>query len=130
MSDRLDDDAFLLILDELATPSIDYWDYCDSKKTLSNVCLASHRLRRLAQARLFRQIWVVEQSQADALKSSAVASSLGQGTVWFTVGKRGWPGSLPGALDMAHILPNVEKLLLSGPSTARSLARIASFTSA
>ncbi|GAA5914629.1 hypothetical protein JCM8208_002096 [Rhodotorula glutinis] len=128
MSDRLDDDALLLILDELATPSSDYAVYCASKKALRNVCLASSRLRRLAQPRLFRQVWVVKQLQADALKSSSVVASLGQGTVWFTVGKRGWPGSLPDAVEMAHVLPNVEKLLLSGPSTPGSLNRIASFT--
>lgn len=69
MSDRLDDDAFLLILDELATPVSDYDVYCTAKEALRNVCLASHRLRRLAQPLLWRRIWVVKQSQAKKVKS-------------------------------------------------------------
>ncbi|KPV72180.1 uncharacterized protein RHOBADRAFT_47022 [Rhodotorula graminis WP1] len=128
MSDRLDDDALLLILDELATPSPEYAVYCASKKALRNVCLASHRLRRLAQPRLFRQIWVVKQSQAVVLQSSGVVESLGHGTRWYTVGKREYDGSLPDAVKTARVLPSVKKLLLSGPWTSRNPAHIESFT--
>ncbi|GAA5847702.1 hypothetical protein JCM9279_004990 [Rhodotorula babjevae] len=128
MSDRLDDDALLLILDELATPSSNYDVYCITKTALRNVCLASHRLRRLAHPRLFRQIWVVEQSQADKLKSSPAVSSLGQGTRWYTVGKLAYEDSLPEAVDMAHVLLDVEKLWMTGPWTPGNLARIESFS--
>jgi len=130
MSDRLDDDALLLILDELATPSSDYDVYCAAKKALRNICIASRRLRRLAQPLLWRQIWVVEQSQADKVKSSPIVSSLGQGTRWLSVAKLESGGMLPQALKMAHVLPSVEKLLLSGPWRPGSLARIESFSSA
>ncbi|GAA5847741.1 hypothetical protein JCM9279_005014 [Rhodotorula babjevae] len=128
MSDRLDDDALLLILQELAAPSPIYWTYLTRKRALSNLCLASHRLRRLAQPLLWRQVWVVKQSQADALRSSSAASSLGQCTKWYTVGKRECGNSLPDAVEMADLMPNVEKLLLWGLETPGNLARIASFT--
>ncbi|GAA5893349.1 hypothetical protein JCM8208_004416 [Rhodotorula glutinis] len=133
MSDRLDDDVLLLILDELATPSSDYYVYCIGKKALYNVCLASSRLRRLAQPRLFRQIWVVERPRADGLLPPHVVTSLGRIATWHIVGKPENEDSLPKAVDMTRVLPNVEEFRLSRPHpTSRlvieNLVRIEGFT--
>ncbi|GAA5893301.1 hypothetical protein JCM8208_004402 [Rhodotorula glutinis] len=92
MSDRLDDDVLLLILDHLAMPSTDCDVYLASKKVLYNVCLGSSRLRRLAQPLLWRHIWVSDAGPVAALEHVPVESSIGRHTVSFKLGSTKYGG--------------------------------------
>ncbi|GAA5900172.1 hypothetical protein JCM8208_002038 [Rhodotorula glutinis] len=71
MSARLINDVLIMILDELAPPQHAPDKYRARQETLRNVCLASRRLRRLAQPMLWRQVILRSREQLDSLFAAA-----------------------------------------------------------
>ncbi|GAA5900187.1 hypothetical protein JCM8208_002044 [Rhodotorula glutinis] len=84
MSARLIDDVLIMILEELALPAHAREAYRSRQETLRSVCLASRRLRRLAQPMLWRQSVVRSREQLDSLVSAA-PGALGRYTKLLTV---------------------------------------------
>ncbi|GAA5893133.1 hypothetical protein JCM8208_004354 [Rhodotorula glutinis] len=106
---RLIDDVLLAILEELAQPEFTDDGYKLRQQTLRNVCLASRRLRVLAQPLLWRQVVVSADEQMDQLHQMG---SLGKKTRVFKV-SGGLGCNLGDVLSVgAATLPNVEDFTL------------------
>ncbi|GAA5844409.1 hypothetical protein JCM9279_006291 [Rhodotorula babjevae] len=115
MSARLDDDVLVMILDELALPASAIGAYYARKETLRNVCLASHRLCRLAQPRLWRQV-IIRSREHFELLVSAKPGALGRCTKLLTI-----VGSAievdEAVAGLSSLLPEVEEIRLASSST-------------
>ncbi|GAA5844395.1 hypothetical protein JCM9279_006285 [Rhodotorula babjevae] len=112
MSARLIDDVLVLIFDELALPAHTRDSYCDRQETLRNVCLASRRLRRLAQPRLWQQVAIRSREQFELLESAA-SGVLGRHTKLLTI-----VGSATLEVDeaiagLSSLLPEVQEIRLA-----------------
>jgi len=73
MSDRLNDDVLLLVLDRLADPHRDISTVSPKRQALLQVCLASRRLCRLAQPILWRHFVLRSLDQVAALEEGRIS---------------------------------------------------------
>ncbi|GAA5931319.1 hypothetical protein JCM3775_004992 [Rhodotorula graminis] len=111
MSDRLNDDVLVMILDELAAPAHTLGKYRARQATLRNVCLSSRRLCSLAQPRLWRQVTIRSRGQLQ-LVAAAAPCTLGRHTMYLTiVTSRTLSGGVSDAVAcLSSVLPEVVEI--------------------
>lgn len=117
MSDRFPDEVLLLILDQLTAarmddlPSQQLLHRMGRYKDLLPVCLASRRMRRLAQPLLWQHVANVRPGHLEQIRRSSVASTLGvRMTIYTAMACPSFP--LEEAVDVAGLLPNIRAMHL------------------
>ncbi|GAA5933703.1 hypothetical protein JCM3775_003778 [Rhodotorula graminis] len=87
MANRLNDDVLLHILGCLREPEFAFVDYQHSTNALAAVCLASRRLRALAQPLLYSHVWIRRVKQLELLERSEATAEYGKCTILYTAGQ-------------------------------------------
>jgi len=116
MAARLADELLVLIFDQVAADREHLDTRRGAKEGLASACLASKRLRRLAQKVLWRQVEVRSAEQLDRVRRGAALSGLGGCVVVFrvTFARRGAPPfTVANAVRASSFLPNVERMEMS-----------------
>ena len=116
MSARLIDDVLVMILDELALPAHTPCKYHTRQETLRNVCLASRRLRRLAQPRLWRQVVVRSREQYELLVSAA-SGAFGKSSRVLTIVASAAIKVGEAVAGLSSLLPKVVEIRIVSPAT-------------
>ncbi|GAA5848285.1 hypothetical protein JCM9279_000999 [Rhodotorula babjevae] len=124
MSDRLNDDVLLAILEHIAEPARDQRGFQARQSTLLSLCLASCQLRSLAEPLLWRQVRFKSVVQLEQLRARHAATGLGRRTEVFVVPWRERVVHGEGVLDVATFLPRIAHMELRGTyASLRPLAR-------
>ncbi|GAA5847717.1 hypothetical protein JCM9279_004998 [Rhodotorula babjevae] len=111
MSSVLPQELFDLILDKLAEPPVHYKDYCTSKDALAKAARSSRCLRSVAQANLWRNLWLIDTTKVDfqPIEAAAGRAKLGARTTTYIYSFD--PVSVEGppteAVDVAHLFPGI-----------------------
>ncbi|KPV77482.1 uncharacterized protein RHOBADRAFT_41475 [Rhodotorula graminis WP1] len=116
MSTNLPDELLALIFDHLAADRAHLDTRRGTKQGLASACLASRRLRRLAQPVLWRQVEVRSAAQVDRVRRCAALSGLGGCVVVYRVlpaRQSAPPFPVNKALAASAFLKNVEEVDLS-----------------
>ncbi|GAA5923625.1 hypothetical protein JCM3775_000451 [Rhodotorula graminis] len=123
MSTNLPDELLALIFDHLAADRAHLDTRRGTKLGFASACLASRRLRRLAQPVLWRQVEVRSAAQVDRVRRCAALSGLGGCVVVYRVlpARQGAPPlAVDKALEASAFLKNVEEVDLN-PSLLETL---------
>ncbi|GAA5893304.1 hypothetical protein JCM8208_004403 [Rhodotorula glutinis] len=112
MSSRLPQELFDAVLDKLAEPPLDYHDYYTSKYALAKAARSSRCLHSVAQANLWRNIWLQDTSEDEfkAIEAAAAINELGSRTTTLVYSSGGWStddGPLCEAVDIVHVFPGI-----------------------
>ncbi|GAA5890578.1 hypothetical protein JCM8208_004921 [Rhodotorula glutinis] len=114
MSDKLDDDVLLAILEHIAEPAFSQRGYRTRQSTLLSACLASRHLHRLAEPLLLRQVRFRSVEQLEQLREHVTATSSGDRTEVYVVRWQERVSHAEVALDVAAFLPRIERMELGG----------------
>lgn len=121
MIDRLPDELVLAIVEELVAsqfrgPGQRPLEDLSVREALSMVCLASRRLRKIAQPVLWRQIIVGEDHSLERVFGSGAASSFGKHTRCYSVEWNSNDKTLDCGtiLGVADGMPNIVELGVAG----------------
>ncbi|GAA5854095.1 hypothetical protein JCM9279_004381 [Rhodotorula babjevae] len=132
MASQLLDELLALILDQVAADRQHLDTRRGAKEGLVSACLASKRMRRLAQKVLWRQVEVRSPAQVDRVRRGAVLSGLGGSVVVYRVlpaRRLAGPFAVEKALEASRFLPHVEEVDLSFTDTETlRLGLLTSFT--
>ncbi|GAA5850296.1 hypothetical protein JCM9279_006519 [Rhodotorula babjevae] len=121
------DDVLLAILDELAQHDYTYQGYKLRQQTLRSVCLASRRLRALAQPLLWRRVAISKSSQIVPLHAQRALGMNTTSCMLFDNGHLGVDWAVA-VLATGAVLPNLQDLELSGGNKATlELSTVTSF---
>ncbi|GAA5924230.1 hypothetical protein JCM3775_005629 [Rhodotorula graminis] len=124
MSDKLNDDVLLAVLEHIAEPAFDQRGYRTRQSTLLSLCLASRHLYRLVEPLLWRQVRFKSVEQLAQLRRRVAAGSPSGLTSVYTVPWQARTEHDEAVLTVADILPNIVHIELSG--TYRSILPLAS----
>lgn len=109
---QLPDEVLLTILDELAPdPSYRQDDDSARRRALCRACLASRRMRRLAQPFLWRRVEVADDEDLEHVRARPGIDVFGRFTKAFEV-RRLKDVSLNDTADVADTFPNLDSMEL------------------
>ncbi|KPV72191.1 uncharacterized protein RHOBADRAFT_47035 [Rhodotorula graminis WP1] len=112
MSDRLNDDVLLLILEDLSPPPFPkFWAYSQYQDTLRRVCLVSLRFLALAQPLLGRHLEVRDWRSFERVRDGAMSEAARSSTRVYYIDLSGMDCFVADpAVAFAERLPNLQNL--------------------